>query len=215
MSLKSTSFLLISLIAVSLLFSQCQSNKIAFGNKYYFKQQPRTAPATATIAAKPEALEPVVSQGLAEEPMLTASIKREVVQQPTVTNLIEEAKADLAENIEAGEMLILKQRAEKIKALAQSSKDQRLDRKERKASRKEMKKEVKALVKEYNAIKSTQESNFLDDLDDNLRKAIIFWGIGVIFSIISSFVPFMWILASISYLVGTIFFILWLVEELD
>jgi len=215
MNLRSIPALLISLLTISILFSQCQSSKIAFGNKYYFKQTPRTVEAATVESKRETAPESIVSQGFHEEDMLTASVQRDVLPVNTTEAQLEDARKQLAENLDAGEVARLKQKAEKINQLAMSAQDKKVERSERRAARKEMKQEMKELVKEYNAIKSTKDSSFLDDLDDNLRKAIIFWGIGVIFSILSAFVPFIWILASVSYLVGTVFFILWLVEELD
>lgn len=215
MNARSTFFLFISLMAVSILFSQCQSSKIAYGNKYYFKQTPRTEKPVVPVAARPEAPEQVLPQGLAQEPMVTASVERPIVKQQSTKQRMLEAKAQVEASLDAGEKAMLKQRAEQIQNLAMSAKDKQLDRKERRAFRKEMKKEMKALARDFNSITESQETNFLDDLDENLRKAIIFWAIGLAISVVATFVPFIWILASISYLVGTIFFILWLVEELD
>lgn len=215
MTVKSTLSLVISLLAVSILFSQCQSSKIAYGNKYYFKQTPRTAESVQAVDPRTEAPTQVASQGFAEEPVITASVQKQIVKQESAQEMMVEAKEQLAANLNAGEKARLKQRAEKIQNLAQSAQDEKIDRKERRAFRKEMKKEMKALAKDFNSITESKDSNAFDDLDDNLRKAIIFWAIGLGISIVGVFVPFIWIFASISYLVGTVFFILWLVEELD
>ncbi|MDX2283804.1 MAG: hypothetical protein NW241_06560 [Bacteroidia bacterium] len=50
------------------------------------------------------------------------------------------------------------------------------------------------------------------ELDRYLKLAIIFFIAAVIFSVVSVFVPFIWILSSLAGLAATIFFILWLVE---
>jgi len=215
MNARSTISLMISLLAVSILFSQCQSSKIAYGNKYYFKQTPRTEKAVVPSIERAQAPEKVLPQGLAEEAIVTASVNREVVKQESARQLMLEAKELVEANLDAGEKAVLKQRAEKIQSLAQSATDKKIDRRERRAFRQEMKKEMKALAKDFNSVTDSNEANLLDDLDDNLRKAIIFWAIAVGLGIFSAFVPFVYILASISGLIGTIFFILWLVEELD
>jgi len=215
MTVKSILSLVTSLLAVSILFSQCQSSKIAYGNKYYFKQTPRTADNDTAFDPRTEAPTQVTSQGFTEEPVITASVQKSVVKQESAQEMILEAKEQLAANLNAGEKARLKQRAEKIQNLAQSAQDEKIDRQERRAFRKEMKKEMKALARDFNSITESKDSNAFDDLDDNLRKAIIFWAIAVGLGIFSAFVPFVYILASISGLIGTIFFILWLVEELD
>ena len=46
----------------------------------------------------------------------------------------------------------------------------------------------------------------------NLRLALIFLGAAVVLSIIGSFVPFLWILASLAYLASVVYFIIWLVN---
>lgn len=49
------------------------------------------------------------------------------------------------------------------------------------------------------------------DNKKNLRLALILLGVALILSIIGSFVPFVWILASLAWLAGLIFLIIWLV----
>ncbi len=215
MNVRSTIGLMISLLAITMLFSQCQSSKIAYGNKYYFKQSPRTEKAVASAVTRPEAPEKVIPQGPTEESIITASVNHRIIKQESPQQMMQEAKAQLEANLDAGEKALLKQRAEKIQNLAMSAKDKQLDRRERRAFRKEMKEEMKSLAEDFNSITESKDSSAFDDLDENLRKAIIFWAIGLGISIVGVFIPFIWILASISYLVGTIFFILWLVEELD
>ncbi len=46
----------------------------------------------------------------------------------------------------------------------------------------------------------------------NLRLALIFLGVGIVFSILSTVTGFFWILASLAYLGFAIFFILWLIN---
>jgi Flp pilus assembly protein TadB len=50
------------------------------------------------------------------------------------------------------------------------------------------------------------------DNKKNLRLALIFLGAAIVLSIIGSFVPFLWILASLAYLASVVYFIIWLVN---
>jgi len=200
------------LVSATFIFSGCQSSKVAYGNKYYFKQQPRTLTQGKELqpSAVPEKLE---SRSLADQELL-ASIDSELKQHKNVEAMMEKATQKLTKKLDESGHAQLAERVSNISDMAAATKDQSLTKREARNKRKEVRREIRELTKEWKATSPNSES-FLDDLDPNLKKAIIFWALGLVLSIVASFVPFVWILASISWLVGTVFFILWLVEELE
>lgn len=200
------------LLATTFIFSGCQSSKVAYGNKYYFKQQPR--PVQSTTVAQPSAApEKIASLSPTDEELL-ASIKPELKKYRSTNKLMADAKQKLTTKLKESGQTQLANRVERISDIAASAKDQSLTREEARSKRKEIRREIRELTKEWKATSPNSE-NFLDDLDPYLRKAILFWGLGLILSILGVLIPFIWILASISWLVGTVFFVLWLVEELE
>ena len=205
MNLRVIILLLSASFATAFLFTGCQSSKIAYGNSYYFKQQPRSTPVD-----KVKAPEKVASLGVKDE-VLLASIQHQVRQHQDPESLMKKARQKLDEQLAQTDRTHLQERVRRVSALATSANT--LNRQEKRARRKEIRQELKALAKEFK--RSPQSSSDLDDLDPNLRKAIIFWGVGLILSIIGAvtITSFIWILASIAWLVGSVFFILWLVEE--
>ncbi|WKN32471.1 hypothetical protein PZB74_03805 [Porifericola rhodea] len=210
MKSKSVYGLFMLIIAVSILATSCQSSKIAYGNSYYFKQTPKVAEAPAT--QKAEIVEKLERQPIAEQE-LQASISKKEVASVEVEEMMQSAQEHLDQTVAKSENQALKKQAEHISALAKEAKSAQLTKKEQRAKRKELRKELKEMVKEYKAT-APQAKNGLSDLDKNLRLAIIFWGAGLILSILGYTVPFIWVLASLAWLAGTVFFIIWLVEEL-
>ncbi len=209
--IKSIYFTLLGIFTVACIFSGCQSSKIAYGNSYYFKQTPKALPAqqTADRAATPEK---IASESISSKE-LQASIAQKVQKTEDVEAMVESAQQQLEKSGNEN----LKQHVARINNLKEAAKDQYLTKKEVRATRKEMRKEIKSLVKEYRKTASPNKAEGLNDLDKNLRLAIIFLGVGLILSIIygASYVPAIGVIASIAWLVGVIFFIVWLVEELS
>lgn len=212
---KSTYWALFGVLIIACIFSSCQSSKIAYGNAYYFKQTPKTI-APQEVADRVEAPERISSESISSED-LQASIAQKVQKAKDVETMIETSQKQLAENLEKSGNENLKKSVSHINELVASAKDQDLSKKEIRAKRKEIRKEIKSLAKEYRETAAPDKAGGLDDLDKNLRLAIIFWGAGLVLSIIGSIAGVagspVWILASLSWLVGSIFFIIWLVEE--
>ena len=208
MNVRTIIFVLSISLAITSLFTGCQSSKIAYGNSHYFKQQPRS-----TSVSKDKVPERVASLGLKNETLLV-SIQQEVKQHKDTKSLMAEAEQKLNEQLAQTGNTHLQERIGRVSELA-TSVSESANRQEKKAKRKEIRQEIKALAKELKS--APHSSSDLDDLDPYLKKAIIFWGIGLVLSIIgaATITSFVWILASIAWLVGSVFFILWLVEELD
>ncbi|MGB3585230.1 MAG: hypothetical protein WBA23_01760 [Tunicatimonas sp.] len=206
------------LLSATCIFSSCQSSKVAYGNKHYFKQQPRVAQQQPTLQPSevPDKLE---SLSLADEELL-ASIKPELEQYKSTEKLMADATQKLTKKLHKSGNSQLAERIEGISDLAVSAKDESLTRRESKNKRKEIRREIRSLAKDLKA--SPNSETIFDDLDPYLRKAILFWILGLILTILAVALSgaggvgvIFSILSGISWLVGSIFFILWLVEELD
>jgi len=215
MNLKSPLYLVISLIAISLLFSRCQSSKIAYGNSYYFKQTPKPTAKTKEQAApldKLEVPETLESLGLPEEEVLASVDQPE--RRATALRLMAEAKEKIDENLAEGP---LRERVEHLGELAESANNENLNRKERRAFRKELKQEVKTLAKELKETYSPNNSEEVNDLDRNLKISLILLAAGLLFSILGviggAVGTIFVILGTLAFVAGIVFFIIWLVEE--
>lgn len=206
MKLSTSLWVLSGALLIGSVFTGCQSSKIAYGNSYYFKQSPReVAPESSTEPEK-------VLTDVPEEPLLVSAEPKSQPHQTTEAR-ITEAEQKIV-NQSAPRETGVQNRIEKITEMAASARSSSLDRREKREKRQEIRREIKALSRELKA--SPQASSELSDLDPNLRKAIIFGGIGLVLSIIGSvtLTPAIWVLASIAWLAGSVFFIIWLVEEL-
>lgn len=213
---KLTYFALCSALVIACIFSSCQSSKIAYGNSYYFKQTPKKIAPSQEVTDRVAAPEKVSSESISSAD-LQVSVASKIQKPEKVETMIETAQQQLAENLEKSGNEHLKKRVSRINKLAASAKDQDLTKKEVRAKRREIRKEIKLLAKEYRETAAPQREGGLDDLDKNLRLAIIFWGVGLILSIVTAatYVPALGIIAGLAWLAGSIFFIIWLVEELS
>ncbi len=124
-------------------------------------------------------------QETAGESVLTASTKA------TPSLAIEEARAEIKKNY------------------------LKLSKEERKEVRQLLKKEIKKMVKVQNsekkemAVTSTQARG----LDHDLRLAAIFGAVGVVGLLLGSAGQFFTIIGAISLIIGTVFFVKWLLEQ--
>jgi len=186
------------LLAVCTLFSGCQSSKIAYGNSYYFKQTPKPV-------EKPSA-EPV------KESTLEASIEIEDISSEDIATKMEEASEQIATIVEKSNNPALKESVNRTQQLAQEMKSDQLTKKEVRAKRKELRKEIKTLTKEFKNA-APEEKN---EIDRNLKLALIFFGVALILSIIggvSTVGTIFWVLSSIAWIAGIVFFVIWLINE--
>ena len=164
------------LLSATFIFSSCQSSKVAYGNKYYFKQQPRTLTQSKELqpSAVPERLE---SLSLADQELL-ASIDSELKQHKDVEVMMEKATQKLTKKLGESGHAQLADRVSNISDMAAASKDQSLTKREARNKRKEVRREIRELTKEWKATSPNSES-FLDDLDPNLKKSNYFLGFGI------------------------------------
>lgn len=204
MRTKRTWWALIGIVCLAYGFSGCQSSKIAFGNSYYFKQTPRPE----KVAEPSPSAEPTASV-----PEQTATASREKTNENSAAVRLQEARQELATALKENRNPALNASVERTRQLGREIKSQTLTKPEKRAKRRELRKEMRTLTKElrHTAPKAVQE------IDRQLRLAIILWGVAIILSILSGVAGLgvLWILASIAGIAGTVFFILWLVEELD
>ena len=198
MKTKSMLWVGVFLLTVCTFFSSCQSSKIAFGNSYYFKQTPKPVTKTPATPVKESALE--------------ASITIEDVSNEDVKVKMEEAQQQIATLVEKSNNPALKKSVNRTQELAKEIKSDQLTKKEVRAKRKELRKEIKTLTKEFKNA-SPEEKN---EIDRNLKLAIIFFGVALILSIIggvSTVGALFWVLSSIAWIVGIVFFVIWLINE--
>ncbi|WKN44409.1 hypothetical protein [Tunicatimonas pelagia] len=187
-------------LGTSVMFSSCQSSKVAFGNSYYFKQTPKSTNQSPTVLA-PEEIEKIASQ----QADLYTSLDQEVIVERDAGALIEQAQQQLLAAVEKTDNAELKEKALRMSQLADEMNGQELTKKEQRAKRKEIRKEVRSLVKEYKSM-SPNETN---DLDRTLKIALILMIVGLILL----FIPVINILGLISFIAGLVFLIIWLVNE--
>jgi cation transport ATPase len=186
------------LLSATFLFSSCQSSKIAYGNSYYFKQ-------TTKPVEKPSA-EPV------KESTLEASIEIEEISSEDVATKMEEAQQQISTIVEQSNNPALKESVTRTQQLAKEMKNDQLTKKEVRAKRKELRKEIKTLTKEFKNA-APEEKN---EIDRNLKLALIFFGVALILSIIggvSTVGTIFWVLSSIAWIAGIVFFVIWLINE--
>ena len=181
-------------------FSGCQSSKIAYGNAYYFKQKPRTvAPPTAQ-----------------EKANLKASLEKQGLTEQSLTTKMEEAREQLDEIAAKSENSALQASVDRTKQLAREMKGEQLTRKEVRGKRKELRQELRTLAKEFRNASPAETQ----DIDKNLRLALILLGAALVLSIIAGATVssgggfgILWLLATLAWIAGVVFFVIWLVNE--
>lgn len=204
MQTKHTWWAVVGILCLACAFSGCQSSKIAYGNSYYFKQTPKPQKETP----------PVHTTAPEKKYEVTATASREETSKNSEAIRVEEARQELATTLKENKSPALKASVERTRQLARDMKSETLTKQEKRATRKELRKEMRTLVKEFRhaAPEATQE------IDRYLKLAIILWGVAIILSILSGVsgsLGILWVLATIAGIAGTVFFILWLVDELD
>ena len=185
-------------LSAAILFSSCQSSKIAYGNSYYFKQTPKSV-------EKPSA-EP------AKESTLEASIEIEDISSEDVATKMEEARQQITTIVEESNNSALKESVNRSQQLAKDLKSDQLTKKEIRGKRKQLRKEIKTLSKEFKNA-APDETN---DLDRNLKLALILFGVALILSILAGAgggASILWIFSSLAWIAGIVFLILWLIND--
>ncbi|MEM9829457.1 MAG: hypothetical protein AAF944_02405 [Bacteroidota bacterium] len=200
MHTKPLLWVLLLTLSSSIMFSSCQSSKVAFGNSYYFKQTPKSID-QASVASMLEEVEKVTPQG-AE---LYTSLNQEMVSERDAEALIEQAQQQLLAAVEKTDNTELKEKTARMSQLASEMNGQEFTKKEKRAKRKEVRKEVRSLVKEYKSM----SPNEVNDMDKKLKTALILFGVGLILL----FIPIIGVLGLLSIIAGLVFFIIWLIEE--
>ncbi len=190
------------MLCLATFFSGCQLSKVAFGNSYYFKQTPRT----------------VTPPTVAEKANLKASLEKQGLTEQTLTTKMEAAREQLDAVVAKSENSALQASVDRTKQLAREMKGEQLTRKEVRGKRKELRQELRTLSKEFRnaAPEETQ------DIDKNLKLALILLGAALILSIIAGATVssgggfgILWLLATLAWLAGVVFFVIWLVEEVS
>jgi phage-related tail protein len=187
------------LFSGALLFSSCESSKIAYGNSYYFKQTPKK----------------MSKKQLTSEESMTSNHQENSEAQKTgskeayVSTEVMDAEKSIQEKIEKVE-----QKIEKMKVLEEqkqerqnhsislSKAEKKAFKKEKKAVQKALKKEVKALAKEYK--KAPEEVKKQNDVSGNLRTGIILGAAGLVLLIIGSGNPILYALGTVLVVVGVV-----------
>lgn len=188
-------------------FSGCQSRKIAYGNSYYFKQNPKPV-----AKAQPQIETPAATP---TEPDLRASLEKGTGEKEVV-NRLAEARQQLATIVKESNNPELQASVERTKRLAGEMKSEQLTRKEVRAKRKELRQELRILAKEFRNAAPEQTQA----IDRNLKLALILLGAALVLSIIAGATAgtgggfgIIWLLATLSWIAGLVFFVLWLVED--
>ena len=200
MTTKLTLWTGLGMLCLATCFSGCQSSKIAYGNSYYFKQTPRAVtPPTA-----------------AEQANLKASLEKQGLIEEAVATKMAEAREQLDEAVAKSENAALQASVDRTKQLAREMKSEQLTRKEVRGKRKELRQELRVLAKEFKNA-SPQETK---DIDRNLKFALILLGAALVLSIIagatySGGYGILALLATLAWIAGVVFFILWLVEDVS
>ncbi len=200
MTTKLTLWTVLGMLCLATGFSGCQSSKIAYGNSYYFKQTPRpVTPPTAT-----------------EKANLKASLEKQGLTEEAAATKLKEAQEQLDAVVAKSENSALQTSVARTKQLAREMKGEQLTRREKRAKRKELRQELRTLAKEFKnaAPEETQ------DIDRNLKLALILLGAALVLSIIAGATytggyGILWLLATLAWLAGVVFFVIWLVEEVS
>ena len=195
MTTKLTLWVMLCVVALAGLFSGCQSSKIAYGNSYYFKQTPKQL----TV---PEEVAPLSRE-------LQVSREQLALVQRDPSALIEQAQQQLLTAVEKTDNEQLKERASRMNRIADEMKGQTMTKKEARAKRKELRKELRGLAKEYR----NMAPNETNDLDQNLKIALILLGVSLLFFILGAFIGVLGIIGLLALLASLVFFIIWLVNE--
>lgn len=173
-------------LSLMMLFSSCETSKIAYGNSYYFKATPKKS--------------------------FQALENQEVVDEKLMVSLIDEAPAvQIEEKVEMVEQKIAylqSVQAEREALLSEGDALSRTEKKElllqEKTTRKELRKEVKALVKEYK--QAPQQTTNSSDISGNTRTGIIIGAAGLVLLIIGG--PILGLVGSILVVVGLVLILL-------
>lgn len=182
-------------MGIATLFSGCQSSKVAYGNRYYFKQTPRP------VAV--EKSDPVseVQSSVPEE--LQVSLQPELLAEESK---VTQAQAQLEKAIAKSNNEDLKKQATRVNRLAEAMKVENSSERDKKEQRRELRKELKQLKKELRA--APNETN---DMDRNLRIALILLVAGLVLGLIP--LGPLNIVGWIAFVAGLVFLIIWLVNE--
>jgi len=188
-------------LCVLVLFSSCESSKVAFGNAYYFKQTPKSvAQAPKTDSApleKAEAIE-ILEHESSEEATEAFVSTENVAAVKSIEKKVEQVKEKMMKVKEL-------QAEEKTAANVNLSKaEKKALKKERKAEQKELKKEIKALAKEYKS--APEEVKKQADVTGNLRTGIILGAAGLILLIIGT--PVLYAIGTVLVILGLVFVLL-------
>ncbi|MEM9673923.1 MAG: hypothetical protein AAF992_15130 [Bacteroidota bacterium] len=196
MHTKPMLWVLLITLCSSIMFSSCQSSKIAFGNSYYFKQTPKSS--DQPVAAASLEIEQVKKLTPSQAELLT-SLNQDLMVERDAGALIEQAQQQLLAAVEKTDNVELKAKAQRMSQLASEMNSQELTKKEARAKRKEVRKEVRSLVKEYKSM-SPNETN---DMEKNLLLSIILMGGGLLLLFI------FWPLGALMFIAGLVFLIIW------
>ncbi|MGD1891201.1 MAG: hypothetical protein ACFB15_11485 [Cyclobacteriaceae bacterium] len=196
MHTKPMLWVLLITLCSSIMFSSCQSSKIAFGNSYYFKQTPKSS--DQSVAAASLEIEQVKKLTPSQAELLT-SLNQDLMVERDAGALIEQAQQQLLAAVEKTDNVELKAKAQRMSQLASEMNSQELTKKEARAKRKEVRKEVRSLVKEYKSM-SPNETN---DMEKNLLLSIILMGGGLLLLFI------FWPLGALMFIAGLVFLIIW------
>lgn len=200
MTNKLTLWTMLGMLCLATCFSGCQSSKIAYGNSYYFKQAPQ----------------PVAPPTVQEQANLKASLEKQGITEEALTTKMAEAREQLDAVVAKSENSALQNSVDRTKQLAREMKGEQLTRKEVRGKRKELRQELRTLAKEFrNAAPEETQA-----IDRNLKLALIFLGIALVLSIIAGATVtsggsfgILWLLATLSWIAGVVFFVIWLVNE--
>lgn len=186
------------LISATLIFSGCQSSKVAYGNKHYFKQ---TAKPVAKAEPKVEA---------ADKATLEASVAEETAVEETPETRMQQAKDKITAALADDNNTELQASYQRTKQLASDIKNEQLTKKEVRTKHKEIKKEIRTL---RNELKSAAPEA-TNEIDRYLKFALIFAGAALILSILATASGgVLWVLSSVAWVAAVVFFVLWLIEE--
>jgi len=175
MTSKISAFILIAVCLTTVLFSSCQSSKIAYGNSYYFKATPKVL---SQQEAPPKAQEIVASVKKAPRNEPSATERKEAIEQKILN--LQNYQKQLEET-----QTVLDQ--------ASTAQERREIRRQQRGEKKALRQELKQLSRE---IQLAPEEEQKENLSKNGRLGLIFAAIGLVLLLV---VP-----GSVGYILGTI-----------
>ena len=193
MMTKPTLWLAACVVVLAGMFSGCQSSKIAYGNSYYLKQNPK--PVTPVDKVMPNSAE------------LLASTQPEVATPKDASTMLEQAQAKLLAATEKSGNAQLKESAQRISKIADEVKGTEMTKRETRAKRKELRQELQSMAKEYRSMAPDQTNA----LDQNLKVSLILLVAGLILALIPTAVT--QVIGLLAFAAGLVFLIIWLVTE--